>query len=129
MNENDSLTASFFRRDLSPIPLQDDAKCPHFAMIHLTEPTTHVCVDCLKSGDEWLHLRMCLTCGYVGCGDDSKNKHATQHFYATEHPMIRSLEPGDHWGWCYVDLILFEMQEVASRKNPRTFQSQRLAAP
>jgi len=53
--------------------------------------------------DEWVHLRLCRTCGHVGCCDDSKNKHATKHFRKTKHPIIRSLEPGEDWRWCYVD--------------------------
>jgi uncharacterized UBP type Zn finger protein len=54
-------------------------------------------------GDLWVHLRMCLVCGNVACCDDSKNKHATKHFHSTTHPVMRSIEPGEKWGWCYVD--------------------------
>jgi uncharacterized UBP type Zn finger protein len=61
------------------------------------------CVECIKMGDEWVHLRECLICGNVGCCDSSKNKHATKHFHATKHPVMRSLEPGDGWEFCYVD--------------------------
>jgi uncharacterized UBP type Zn finger protein len=57
-------------------------------------------------GDTWVHLRMCLVCGHVGCCDNSKNKHATRHFHETGHPVIRSAEPGETWGWCYVDKIV-----------------------
>ena len=59
--------------------------------------------DCIKSGDSWVHLRLCLECGHVGCCDSSKNKHATKHFHRTKHPLIRSIEPGEAWIWCYVD--------------------------
>ena len=62
----------------------------------------------MKSGDRWIGLRLCLACGHVGCCDDSPNTHATKHFHATGHPLIRSLEPGDRWGWCYVDKKLFD---------------------
>jgi hypothetical protein len=62
----------------------------------------------MKSGERWIGLRLCLVCGHVGCCDDSKNTHATKHFQATGHPLIRSLEPGDRWGWCYVDKKLFD---------------------
>ncbi|MFT4606148.1 MAG: CPA2 family monovalent cation:H+ antiporter-2 [Rhodothermales bacterium] len=61
------------------------------------------CADCLKEGDAWVHLRVCMTCGYVGCCDTSKNKHATRHFHEMNHPVMRSLEPGETWGWCFID--------------------------
>ncbi|HTN54278.1 MAG TPA: UBP-type zinc finger domain-containing protein [Anaeromyxobacter sp.] len=61
------------------------------------------CEECLASGDRWVHLRLCRTCGHVGCCDSSKNKHATRHFHATKHPVMRSFEPGESWSWCYVD--------------------------
>jgi uncharacterized UBP type Zn finger protein len=64
------------------------------------------CEECLQSGDEWVHLRLCLTCGHVGCCDNSKNKHATKHFHKTEHPVIKSFEKGEEWKWCYVDELL-----------------------
>ncbi len=61
------------------------------------------CEECLASGDRWVNLRLCRTCGHVGCCDSSKNKHATKHFHATKHPVMRSFEPGESWSWCYVD--------------------------
>ena len=61
------------------------------------------CEACLKVGDTWVHLRLCLTCGRVGCCDDSKNKHATKHYHTSKHPVIRSFEPGEHWRYCYPD--------------------------
>jgi uncharacterized UBP type Zn finger protein len=61
------------------------------------------CVECLRSGGRWVHLRECLTCGHVGCCDSSPNKHATAHFHATKHPIVTSAEPGETWAWCYVD--------------------------
>ena len=63
------------------------------------------CEECLQSGDEWVHLRLCLTCGHVGCCDNSKNKHATKHFQKTKHPVIKSFQPGENWKYCYVDGI------------------------
>ena len=86
-----------------------DGGCPHVGKIdpHV-KPHTRGCEECLAMGDEWLHLRLCMQCGHVGCCDDSKNKHATKHFQHTKHPIIRSLEPGEHWGWCFVDEIGFE---------------------
>jgi uncharacterized UBP type Zn finger protein len=80
--------------------------CTHFHQIATREGNTDGCEECLKMGDTWVHLRVCLTCGHVGCCDDSKNKHATKHFHATGHPVIRSKEPGETWGWCYVDRIV-----------------------
>jgi hypothetical protein len=65
-------------------------------------PSRLVCEDCVKTGGRWVHLRMCLQCGHVGCCDDSPKRHATGHFHATGHPVIRSAEPGEDWRWCYV---------------------------
>jgi uncharacterized UBP type Zn finger protein len=81
-----------------------ESECTHLNHIRVTSTETHVCEDCIKTGDDWVHLRLCLTCGHVGCCDSSKNKHATKHFRSTKHPLIRSIEPGDTWVWCYVDL-------------------------
>jgi uncharacterized UBP type Zn finger protein len=65
--------------------------------------TPNGCKECLETHDTWVHLRLCLACGHVGCCDSSKNKHATKHYRATHHPVIRSFEPGERWMWCYVD--------------------------
>lgn len=67
---------------------------------HTTRPTKG-CVDCLAIGGEWVHLRTCLTCGHIGCCDNSPNKHATKHFHGTQHPLITSAEPGETWAYCY----------------------------
>jgi uncharacterized UBP type Zn finger protein len=77
--------------------------CTHLERIAVTQTDTTVCEECVKMGDTWVHLRMCLICGHVGCCDSSKNKHATLHFHHTEHPLMRSIEPGESWVWCYVD--------------------------
>ena len=77
--------------------------CTHLDRIVPVHPSARGCEECLRSGDRWVHLRICLTCGHVGCCDTSKNKHATGHYHATAHPIIRSLEPGELWGWCYPD--------------------------
>jgi uncharacterized UBP type Zn finger protein len=79
--------------------------CTHLNTIKVTEPKVHVCEDCIKTGDSWIHLRMCLACGHVGCCDSSPNRHARKHFQRTEHPLVRSAEPGERWVWCYVDQI------------------------
>lgn len=82
--------------------------CSHLKQIQNVSPSTEGCEECLKMGDSWVHLRLCKTCGHVGCCDSSKNKHATKHFRKTHHPIIRSLEPGEDWGWCYVDEVMIE---------------------
>ncbi len=77
--------------------------CTHLNQIRRVKPNTKGCEECLKIGDTWVHLRLCLSCGHVGCCDSSKNKHATKHFRA-----VNSLEPGENWMWCYVDELMFE---------------------
>jgi len=76
---------------------------PHAKEIRDVRPSAEGCEDCLKTGDRWVHLRLCLSCGHVGCCDSSKNKHARAHFRRVGHPIIRSFEPGEDWMWCYVD--------------------------
>ena len=78
-------------------------QCQHLDQIKIRETSTHLCEECVKMGDRWVHLRLCLSCGHVGCCDSSKNKHATKHFHSAKHPLIRSIEPGESWVWCYVD--------------------------
>lgn len=68
-------------------------------------PSAAGCEDCLRNGTWWVHLRLCQTCGHVGCCDESPNKHATAHFHATGHPVVRSFEPGESWSWCFVDEV------------------------
>lgn len=83
--------------------------CTHLNQIQEVTPSANGCEDCLKTGDTWVHLRLCLICGHVGCCDSSKNKHATQHFHATNHPIIQSYEPGEDWGWCYIDQVALNL--------------------
>ena len=66
-------------------------------------PTSRGCKQCLAQADTWVHLRVCLTCGQVGCCDSSKNRHATKHFQATGHGVMQSFQPGEDWRWCYID--------------------------
>ena len=86
--------------------------CAHLDQIEVTElpKTIAGCEECLKIGGRWLHLRMCLVCGKVGCCDNSPNRHATAHFHETEHPLIRSAEPGEDWSYCYVDELAFVLR-------------------
>lgn len=88
------------------------ATCTHLDEITITEPSGPVagCEECLKIGGRWVHLRMCESCGKVGCCDDSPNRHASAHFAESAHPVIRSLEPGELWSWCYVDEVAFVVQ-------------------
>jgi uncharacterized UBP type Zn finger protein len=84
------------------------ASCQHLKGLKPQKPRANGCEECLKSGESWVHLRLCLSCGHVGCCDSSKNKHATKHHRATQHPVIRSLEPGEEWGFCYPDDLFLE---------------------
>jgi CPA2 family monovalent cation:H+ antiporter-2 len=84
----------------------NSASCSHLDRVHPVTPSAKGCEDCLRIGDDWVHLRICMTCGHVGCCDDSKNKHAAKHYRETDHPIIKSLEPGEDWAWCYPDEIL-----------------------
>ena len=85
------------------------AECTHVDQIRITCTDKRVCEDCVKTGDTWVHLRLCLECGHVGCCDSSKNKHATGHFHQTQHPVMRSAEPGETWGWCYLDRLMLDL--------------------
>jgi uncharacterized UBP type Zn finger protein len=83
--------------------------CTHLGEIRdVTPRTPQGCEECLQIGDTWVHLRICMICGHIGCCDNSKNKHATRHFHATNHPIMRSLEPGEDWGWCYPDELFLD---------------------
>jgi uncharacterized UBP type Zn finger protein len=88
--------------------------CTHVGDVQLRELPAEVagCEDCLRAGGKWLHLRICLTCGHVGCCDSSPNRHATAHHHETSHPIMRSLEPGEGWSWCYVDDVALEVDGV-----------------
>ena len=83
--------------------------CKHLSAIRDVVPSAPGCEECLKSGDPWLHLRICRTCGHVGCCDQSPNRHATKHFHATRHPIIEAYDPPEGWGWCYVDEAMFDL--------------------
>ena len=81
--------------------------CPHLDHIRDVEPdSTEGCTDCLAEGTRWVHLRECLECGHVACCDSSPRRHASRHFRATSHPIVRSLEAGESWRWCYEDQLL-----------------------
>lgn len=82
--------------------------CEHISTIKPVKPSADGCEDCLKTGDVWVHLRLCKSCGHVGCCDSSVNRHATKHYHASHHPIIESYEPGEGWGYCYVDDMFYE---------------------
>ena len=82
--------------------------CTHLGQIRQVTPSAKGCEDCLKIGDSWVHLRLCLSCGHVGCCDSSKNKHATKHYHKTQHPVIQSLERGESWHWCFPDQLFMD---------------------
>lgn len=85
--------------------------CTHLDTIRDVQPSSDGCEDCLRTGDEWIHLRLCMSCGHVGCCDDSPNRHATAHWHThPDHPIIRSFEPGEEWYWCNVDELTFELE-------------------
>jgi hypothetical protein len=106
--------------------------CSHLDTIRPVTPGSKGCEKCLKLGWEWVHLRLCRTCGHVGCCDNSRGKHATRHFHRTRHPIIEGYDPPEgpvsrfrnsswpisdsdriseprHWGWCYVDEVMFDL--------------------
>jgi hypothetical protein len=90
------------------------ASCTHLNHVLITDLPESVegCEDCLLTGDPWLHLRICLECGHVGCCDDSPNRHARAHSASSDHPIIRSLEPGERWSWCFLDEVAMVIPDV-----------------
>jgi hypothetical protein len=83
--------------------------CTHLDQIEILDLPENIagCEDCLATGGRWVHLRMCQSCGKIGCCDDSPSRHASQHAAETGHPIVRSAEPGEAWSWCYVDEVAF----------------------
>jgi len=82
---------------------QRSSRCSHIDKTVAVTTSATGCEECLQTGDTWVHLRICMTCGHVGCCDSSKNKHASKHHAATGHPIVKSFEPGEEWAWCYGD--------------------------
>jgi hypothetical protein len=83
--------------------------CSHLDSIEVTALPAEIpgCEDCLASGSWWVHLRMCQTCGHIGCCDQSPSRHARRHARTAEHPIVRSAEPGEDWSWCFLDEVMF----------------------
>jgi uncharacterized UBP type Zn finger protein len=92
----------------SSVTITDPCEHAGQATIHSVPRPAAGCEDCLKIGSRWVHLRECLSCGHIGCCDQSPNRHATAHFRHTRHPIISSAEPGETWCWCYVDERVLE---------------------
>ena len=77
--------------------------CAHLSQVREVEPSARGCEDCLRVGGAWVHLRLCMTCGHVGCCDSSPEQHGSRHHAETGHPVMRSFEAGEAWRWCFVD--------------------------
>ncbi len=89
--------------------MNTDPSCQHIASVEkLKTASEYVCEECIKTGDEWVHLRVCQTCGATLCCDDSPNTHMTRHYHKTHHPLVISAEPEERWLWCYKDKIFAE---------------------
>jgi uncharacterized UBP type Zn finger protein len=92
--------------------------CTHLDDARTITPGAEGCEDCLATGGSWVHLRVCMTCGHVGCCDSSPNRHATAHFAAVRHPLVQSYEPGEDWWYCFVDDLAFELDGAPSFTHP-----------
>lgn len=96
--------------------------CTHGDHVRLTHLPDSVpgCENCLAIGDRWVHLRICLECGKVGCCDSSRNRHASAHARESGHPIVRSIQPGERWGWCYVDELALDLPQVEGETRIET---------
>lgn len=95
-------------------PERQAGVCAHLDQVQVTDLPQEVagCEECLKAGDRWMHLRMCMTCGKVGCCDSSPNRHASAHFHEEGHPVMRSAQPDENWSWCFVDEAMFVVRRA-----------------
>jgi hypothetical protein len=92
--------------------------CVHDDTVRAVTPGSLGCEECLAHGDRWVHLRLCRTCGHVGCCDDSPNRHARMHFEQTQHPIIEGYDPPEGWGWCYPDERVVELPDQTPQRGP-----------
>jgi hypothetical protein len=92
--------------------------CKHQNMIRHVTPSAKGCEDCLRIGSKWFHLRVCRSCGYVGCCDSSPNRHARKHFEATKHPVIEGYDPAEGWGYCFVDNTMLNLSDQTPQIGP-----------
>ena len=95
-----------------------DDTCSHLDTIRTVKPSARGCEECLKLGSPWVHLRLCRTCGHVGCCDSSPHKHATKHFHTTGHPIIEGDDPPETWGWCYGDEAAVKLPNRTLQRGP-----------
>src|ERR1700745_3327470 len=93
-------------------------ECSHVETIHDVAPSARGCEECLKIGASWVHLRLCRTCGHVGCCDSSPNRHASAHFHRTGHPIIEGYDPPEGWGYCFVDDIIIDLPDQTPQLGP-----------
>lgn len=93
--------------------------CEHIDVVREVQPSANGCEDCLRTGDSWVHLRMCMSCGHVGCCDSSPNRHASAHWRSDRHPIVRSFEPGENWWWCYPDERVFDVPSAGPAASYR----------
>jgi uncharacterized UBP type Zn finger protein len=101
--------------------MMGQAPCAHVSAIQDVRPRTSAgCEECLVAGTRWVHLRLCLSCGHVGCCDNSPGRHATRHHQSTTHPIIQSFEPGESWAWCYPDHLMLDLALPSPRTTSRT---------
>jgi hypothetical protein len=92
--------------------------CRHSVTIQQVTPSAQGCEECLRIGSPWVHLRICRSCGHVGCCDQSPHRHATAHFYATRHPIIEGYDPPEGWGWCYIDETMVDLPDQTPQWAP-----------
>ncbi|QBB70024.1 hypothetical protein ELE36_06425 [Pseudolysobacter antarcticus] len=92
--------------------------CSHLATIQQVTPSARGCEECLKTGTEWFHLRVCRSCGHVGCCDQSPGRHATKHYHASKHPIIEGYDPPEGWGWCFVEETMVALPDQTPQVGP-----------
>lgn len=92
--------------------------CTHKSTIVTVTPRAAGCEECLRTGSWWVRLRLCRTCGHVGCCDDSPNRPATKHFHATGHPIIEGYDPPEGWGWRHIDETMVELPDRTPHPGP-----------
>ena len=99
--------------------MEAKSPCNHLgSLTRIIEDEEYVCPECVALGDEWVHLRVCQTCGHVGCCDSSPHRHATAHFHATGHPIIEGYDPPEGWGWCYLDRMEVDVGPPTPQAGP-----------
>jgi hypothetical protein len=91
--------------------------CAHLSAAASAAPQSDGCEECLARGERWVHLRVCLTCGHVGCCDSSQSRHAAEHFQRTGHPIIQAFQPGEGWGWCFIDECLLPPEALSGLRG------------